>query len=43
MTESQNHHMYSDFMSWMVKTILGIRARIDHPGFEAVEINPCFF
>ncbi len=42
MTESQNHHMYSDFMSWMIKTILGIRARIEHPGFETVEINPRF-
>ena len=35
--------MYSDFMSWMMKTILGIGADIAHPGFTQVEINPYFF
>ena len=43
MSVSQNHHMYSDFMSWMMKTILGIGADIAHPGFTQVEINPYFF
>lgn len=43
MTTSQNHHMYSDFMSWMMKTILGIGADIAHPGFTRVEINPYYF
>jgi len=42
-TESKNHHMYSDFMSWMMKTIVGIKADIEHPAFERVEINPYFF
>lgn len=39
--ESKNHHMYSDFMSWLIKTPGGI----DHagtPGFERIRIAPCF-
>ncbi len=43
MTESQNHHMYSDFMSWMMKTIVGIGVNPNYPGFERVEIKPYFF
>ena len=39
--DSKNHHMYSDFMSWMVKTILGINCKA--PGFSAVNIEPYFF
>ena len=39
--DSKNHQMYSDFMSWIVKTILGIRQR--EPGFAAVEVRPYFF
>ena len=42
-TTSKNHHMYSDFMSWMVKTVLGIRPCLDSPGFEKAEIAPFFF
>lgn len=41
--ESKNHHMYSDVMSWMVKTILGIKADINYPAFKRVEISPYFF
>ncbi len=39
--ESKNHHMYSDFMSWLMKTPGGI----DHagtPGFARVRIAPYF-
>ena len=42
-TDSKNHHMYSDVMSWMVKTIIGIKPEIKYPGFERVEIEPYFF
>ncbi|MBQ3140525.1 MAG: hypothetical protein IJC25_01020, partial [Clostridia bacterium] len=40
-TDSKNHHMYSDFMSWMVKTILGVECA--EPGFAWVKIAPYFF
>jgi alpha-L-rhamnosidase len=39
---SKNHHMYSDFMSWMVKTLVGINATFEAPGFEKVIISPAF-
>ncbi len=39
--DSKNHHMYSDLLSWMVKTILGIRQ--DAPGFQQVTVDPYFF
>ena len=41
MQASHNHHMYSDFMSWMMKTIIGIR--INAHGYEIVDIEPHFF
>lgn len=41
--DSKNHHMYSDFMSWMIKTIIGIKAQEEHPGYETVNIEPYFF
>ena len=34
---SKNHHMYSDFMSWMIKTILGLTDT-----FEQITIDPFF-
>jgi alpha-L-rhamnosidase len=37
---SKNHHMYSDFMSWMLKTLVGIN--ISKPGYEEVLIKPEF-
>lgn len=40
---SRNHHMYSDVMSWMVKTILGIKIEEEAPGYEAVHVQPYFF
>lgn len=39
--ESKNHHMYSDFMSWIVKTILGINS--EKPGDDLIVIAPYFF
>ena len=41
--DSKNHHMYSDVLSWMVKTILGIRMKWGIPGFLEVYIDPYFF
>jgi alpha-L-rhamnosidase len=39
---SKNHHMYSDFMSWLMKTIVGINPTFDQPGFATVVISPAF-
>lgn len=39
---SKNHHMYSDFMSWMIKTILGIQQDEAVPSFAKVTIAPYF-
>ena len=41
--ESKNHHMYSDVLSWMMKTIVGITPDENLPTFEKVEIKPNFF
>ena len=36
---SRNHHMYSDFMSWMIKTIAGVA--VNEKG--EIHVNPYFF
>lgn len=41
--ESKNHHMFSDVLSWMVKTIGGISPDDNAPTFEQIEIKPYFF
>ncbi len=41
--ESQNHHMHSDVMTWMMKYILGIRQAEDSVGFSEVILCPHFF
>lgn len=38
---SKNHHMYSCFMAWMMKSIIGIR--YTSPAYDSVVIEPCFF
>jgi len=35
--------MYSDFMSWMMKTILGIFPNFENQDYEKMEIAPYFF
>ena len=40
---SKNHQMYSDFMSWMMKTIVGICPDENRPSFENIEVAPYFF
>lgn len=37
---SQNHHMFGTISEWFYKHILGIK--ILSPGFEQIEIRPCF-
>lgn len=41
MNLSQNHHMYSHFMSYLMKTAIGIN--ILEPGYKKIEIKPVFF
>ena len=38
---SQNHHMYSCFMAWMMSTIIGIR-KVE-PAYSTVRLEPYFF
>jgi alpha-L-rhamnosidase len=40
---SKNHHMYSDFMSWLIKTAGGINPDENKPCFDTVEIAPYYF
>lgn len=39
---SKNHHMYSDFMAWLMKTLVGIQVCPEAPAYEKVEIHPRF-
>lgn len=39
---SRNHHMYSDFMGWIIDALLGIRADENHPGFTVIDLAPSF-
>lgn len=41
--DSKNHQMYSDVLSWMVKTILGIRQSEMSVGFQRVRVEPYYF
>ncbi|HNX13266.1 MAG TPA: family 78 glycoside hydrolase catalytic domain [Oscillospiraceae bacterium] len=38
---SQNHHMYSSFMAWLIKSVAGIKPA--EPGFSKVRIRPLAF
>ena len=40
---SRNHHMYSDFMSWMMKTIIGINTDFTDAENPSAQITPYFF
>lgn len=42
-SNSRNHHMYSDVLSWMIKNIVGIRQKDGSAAFAEVDINPYFF
>ncbi len=41
-SDSKNHHMYSDFMSWFIKTIGGIRLNEEKPGELEFILDPDF-
>lgn len=40
--ESKNHQMYSDVLSWMVKTLGGIGPDEQKPTFDQIEVRPWF-
>ncbi len=40
---SRNHHMYSDVLSWMMKTILGISPCDNARTYDTIKISPYFF
>ena len=40
--ESHNHHMYSDYMVWLIQTVLGIRQDTDAVGYTKVILDPKF-
>ncbi|MDD5602647.1 MAG: alpha-L-rhamnosidase C-terminal domain-containing protein, partial [Eubacteriales bacterium] len=39
---SKNHHMYSDFMAWLMKKLVGINPVAEAPGYEKAVIDPVF-
>lgn len=39
---SKNHHMYSDYMLWMINTLVGICPDMSKPGLTHVRITPYF-
>ena len=41
-SNSQNHHMWSDFMAWLMKNVSGIQPNPEIPGFEETFINTYF-
>ncbi len=41
--DSKNHHMYSDFMAWMIQTICGIRVDESRPGECIYHLEPYRF
>ncbi|MBQ4145170.1 MAG: family 78 glycoside hydrolase catalytic domain [Clostridia bacterium] len=42
MSDSKNHHMYSDFMSWMIKTLAGVRINEEKCGELEFVLEPHF-
>ena len=40
---SQNHHLNSDVLSWMIKNILGIRHQKADPTSPEITVKPYFF
>ena len=42
-TLSKNHHMYSDVLSWLMKTVVGISPDDRVATFETITVKPYFF
>ncbi|MBQ8817475.1 MAG: family 78 glycoside hydrolase catalytic domain [Clostridia bacterium] len=40
---SRNHHMYSDFMSWLIKTVLGLRHDKTDNSVPEFTLSPYYF
>ena len=40
--DSKNHHMYSDFMLWLMNTLVGIRLDPNKPGMKRIVVSPFF-
>lgn len=40
--DSKNHHMYSDFASWLIKTFAGVSINEQKCGELEFVLNPCF-
>lgn len=40
--KSHNHHMNSNVIAWFYKGLLGIAPSEEAPGFERIELKPCF-
>ena len=39
---SHNHHMFSGVIAWFYRALLGIVPSENAPGFEEIELKPCF-
>lgn len=39
---SHNHHMYSGVIAWFFRSLLGVTPLEETPGFERIELHPCF-
>ena len=42
-TLSKNHHMYSDVLSWMMKTVVGISPFDQAKSFDSITVKPYIF
>ena len=42
-TLSKNHHMYSDVLSWLIKTVVGISPDDRDATFDTITVKPFFF
>ncbi len=40
---SRNHHMHSNFMSWLIKTVLGIKHDKTREGLPELSVDPYYF
>jgi hypothetical protein len=41
-SDSKNHHMYSDFMSWLIKTVAGISLNEEKCGELEFVLKPIY-
>lgn len=41
-TDSRNHHMFSNVLAWLFKSLLGIKCSVESPAYKKVDFAPCF-